>query len=114
MATEAKQFAHEALMQLRESLSLSGEDARDQAQALASAVKAWQTTRVEWRYAYGKPVPGARKTLPEAPKTKAKKLNKPPSVPASAPASCGISPISTPQATTLEPATEPQIAKTSL
>lgn len=86
MATEAKAFVHEALMELRESLSLSGEDARDQAQALASAVKAWQTTRVEWRYAYGKPVPGSRRPVPETPKKSKPKLRPGPKAPERPPA----------------------------
>src|SRR5438477_9140586 len=77
MANEAKAFAHDALMKMRESLSFSEKTAREDAQALAAGMRAWQSTREEWRYAYGKPLPGSKKPLPEQPKIKAKKLNKP-------------------------------------
>lgn len=114
MANEAKQFAHSCLMQLRETLDLSGENARENAQALSSAFKAWQLSRVEWRYAYGKPVPGSRRPLPDAPKKVKPKLRPGPKTPDRPPtpaAACGISTETTPQASTSDPAADSQIAK---
>lgn len=78
-ALNIEQFAHQAIEQMRETLSFSDpESARDNALALASAVKSWDTAGERVRILKGEALPGNKRPLPEAPKVKAKKLNRPP------------------------------------
>lgn len=69
----------EALTEMRGSLSFADpESARDNALSLASAVKSWDTAQERIRILKGESLPGNKKPLPEVPKVKPKKLNKPP------------------------------------
>lgn len=86
-ATEAKRMAHEALKELREAVSFDNpETARDNALAMASAFKSWQIARMEWRFAYGRAVPGSQKPPPMTEKKSKPKLRPGPKAPERPPA----------------------------
>lgn len=92
----------EALKQMRECLSFTDpESARDNALALGSAVKSWDTAQERIRVLKGEPQPGQKRPLPEVKKEKPKKLNRPP--PSLAPAKVAPDPVAQVVGTPQEP-----------
>lgn len=80
-------FTSEALRGMRESLSFDDPStARDNALALASAVKSWDTATERVRILKGEPLPGNRKPLPDTPKKSKPKLRPGPKAPERPPA----------------------------
>lgn len=92
-ALDLEQFAHEALQTMRESLSFSGESARENAQAVRAMGATWEGA-MEWiRRRRGEPLPGSKRPVPDKEKpTKRKALVKPPR---SGPAPAKAEPVKT-------------------
>ncbi len=58
-------FCHKALLEMSESLSFSGEDARDNAAAVNALVRSWEAGAERLRIESGRPLPGSRRPAQE-------------------------------------------------